>query len=95
MRSLGKLCLLAVAAAMLFALPVRADSLEAGKSCPVSAVVSAPIQLARMDPSKCFILCKIKRQNCGEDCAATAGDSLKSCKQGCRAAYEACTLRCS
>lgn len=52
------------------------------------------LQLARMDQSKCIIWCGIKRQNCAEDCAATADGKLKICKQGCQQTFQACTQRC-
>lgn len=87
--------MLLAAVAALSVLPVRAGPPAAEASCATAAGVAAPLQLARMDPSKCVIWCRIKRTNCAEDCAATASDKLKICKQGCLATFEACTQRCS
>lgn len=95
MRSVKEVCLLLVAVAALSILPAHAESPPAEARCATAAAVSTPLQLARMDPSKCVIWCRIKRSNCAEDCAATASDKLKICKQGCLATFEACTQRCS
>ncbi|MEX0922288.1 MAG: hypothetical protein WDZ84_05895 [Rhodovibrionaceae bacterium] len=93
------LCLAAILAGGLLAgsAEVASEPLDISGRCLTSPEASSdvPLQMARMDPSKCVIWCKIKRGNCAEDCAASAGDKLKSCKEGCRATFEACMQSCS